>query len=827
MNLNRPDGYTPLGSPPRLPLGQQPASAAAAPPALDQPDGTSSRRRPGSPLPDVRSDVPITLRDQDRLDEQGMSALHHAIWDNNRKAVKSLLRLGANPNLRLPDRMTPLILAIRCGHGDVVQELLAVRRLDYDAREHNGATALHHAAHAGSAPMIGLLLEAGVDRLAVRADRVNALHLAALSGHADAVSVLMEAMPDHWNDVAHNGHSALHMAAAFGGADVVRTMVAQSGFDINQLTSSGQTALQVAAFNEALPVINVLLGVRGIDVNTLKSNNKTALQIAAEFGNEDIVAALVGVAGLDANILHKGLDAALHLAVAKNHPGVLQKLLDLPGIDVNLPNRDGFTALALCAQMKGSSTAKEDAALLLLSHPDIDPNGAIVLLSTSRRVRDYFRQRAGAPATQSDLDFKMQELARWAHFMPRTGRPNRFLTSATNALLGVLLHSTRSDRPPPPVGVHHDRGTKDGVFRLTLALEQSLQFHGGYNPKARRYATWLLEMATPEPNQNVAQPNHHHNQFLIDGIVYPRSELEDMAQARGNYALHDAIAQIVQQGWQANVHLPGFLLRGRDIVARLQERDVASISLEHAVVAVNAAIDALATDATVNARLQTALFQRYPAQMQDGKPLPVTARLAMANWILQQPELDSAMLNKAWRAQLMRFGVQHVLSQTSEVNEEGLTITAPETLRLLQSTLHSQFDQPERSDFSRQLQDAVLERLHDIGSEFPLCNTGCVQRLLDAPSGIDGTLTAREPHDRAIFQEILDIGSVVTRAFDAQFQECDQGIVSGMDQKNYDILSAAVQKDILRATAIDDLVGRRGWHRPRVEAQLKKVLDAL
>lgn len=102
-----------------------------------------------------------------------------------------------------------------------------------------------------------------------------------------------------------------------------------------------------------------------------------------------------------------------------------------------------------------------------------------------------------------------------------------------------------------------------------------------------------------------------------------------------------------------------------------------------------------------------------------------------------------------------------------------------------------------------------------------------MQRLLDAAAGVDTNLMAREPHDRAIFDEILRIGSVVNQAFDVHCKESEQGIVTGRDQHNYDELSGEVRKDILRVTTIDDLIRRRGWSRPTVEAQLNAVLDSL
>ncbi|GAA4013015.1 hypothetical protein GCM10022212_03720 [Actimicrobium antarcticum] len=802
------------------------AGSSASTPPDEASRNTRVRLQP--PQQAERRGLSCTIGNQDRRDGNGLSALHRAIQAQDSATVRALLRLRADPNLRLPDQLTPLMLAASLGQREVVQALLEDRRLNVEARCPRSATALHHAARNGHTDIVRLLVDRGCDCRAARPNGFNALHIAAFQGHAGAVAVLMDAMPGQWNTWAHNGYSALHLATRGGHSGVISTMASQHAMDINQLTSFGYTALQLAAKMGHTRVIEAILGAPDVDVNAQTANHKTALQIAADLGHEQSVGALVGAAGIDVNRLHGGFDAALHLAAKSGHMQVLEKLLDTPGIDVNLSDQTGITALLLCSARVGIAP-KEEVALRLLDHPDTDPNGAILLLGTSRRVLDYFRRKAGAPPTLSDRDFKIEELERWTHFKPRTGTPCRYATSITNAYLGKLLLDSSMEHPSAPAGARRDLDIKDAAFRLTLALEQSLQFHRGYSRQARECALLLLQAAPPEPQADPDQAHHYHNQFLIGGIAYPRSEIEDIAQAQGNYALEGELNNIAQQGWHANVHRPGFLLRGRDILTRLQERDTASLPMEDAIATINRCIGARATDAIANRRIQSALLDIEPTHAQRLQPVSDAARVHMASWISSQPEFDRAALQHAWRARLMFSGVQQTLSQDTEVDEDGLTITAPETLRLLQAHIQSLRDStwPADRTCAGQLQDAVLERLYDIGNESRVCNTGCVQRLLDAPAGIDATLMAREPHDRAIFNEILRIGGIVNRAFDDQYLECDQGVFGDEDRLKYDEHAGTVRKDILRATTIDELVRRRGWRQPQVEAQLRTVLDAL
>jgi hypothetical protein len=427
----------------------------------------------------------------------------------------------------------------------------------------------------------------------------------------------------------------------------------------------------------------------------------------------------------------------------------------------------------------------------------------------------------------SDREFIVQELERWADFKPSNGVPNRFITSATNAILGERLY-VQQGRQPSSLVARRDHHIKDAAFRLTLALEQSLQFHGRYNDDSRLIAQRLLAVAPREHAVVGGEPlpdDHYHNQFVLSGIAYSRGEIEEMAEGRGRYALEVEVDNIAHANWAANVHQEGFLLRGRDILERLAQLGGGTeLTTEEAVAAVQRQIAALPWDRDAHVQIHTFLsqFELFRADL-----TPQDIKQQVEDRVAAQPEPERTKLQDAWRVGMIHLGLEQVLSQDGEVNEGGLTTSAPKTLRLMQSYILQQSGLPDRQAVAQQLQDAVLERLYDIGREPQVCNTGCVQRLLDAAAGVDENLMAREPHDRAIFDEILHIGSVVNRAFDVHCKESDQAIDTEGDQCNYDALSGEVRKDILRATAMDDLIRRRGWSRPKVEAQLNAVLDGL
>ncbi len=93
----------------------------------------------------------------------GMTALHWAATKNDVDLAKLLLVAGAN--LKAATRIggyTPLLIASRSGHADMVTALLAAGS-DPNAATANGATPLMFAAQAGSVPTVNALLKGGAD----------------------------------------------------------------------------------------------------------------------------------------------------------------------------------------------------------------------------------------------------------------------------------------------------------------------------------------------------------------------------------------------------------------------------------------------------------------------------------------------------------------------------------------------------------------------------------------------------------------------------------------------------------------------------------------
>lgn len=118
--------------------------------------------------------------------------LGHEVLDDRTTAVlESVRRTGATvvdfgtviPPMTWPQGTTPLMTAAAQGRNDLIEDLLA-RGLPADATDDTGATALHHAAHAGNQAGATLLVAAGLDPGQVDGEGRTPARLARLAGHA-------------------------------------------------------------------------------------------------------------------------------------------------------------------------------------------------------------------------------------------------------------------------------------------------------------------------------------------------------------------------------------------------------------------------------------------------------------------------------------------------------------------------------------------------------------------------------------------------------------------------------------------------------------------
>jgi uncharacterized protein len=144
------------------------------------------------------------------------------------------------------------------GNKDTVRALLK-QRVDVDASQGDGTTALHWAAFRDDLDMAKMLIAAGANvKAETREGAITPLFMACTNGNAAMIDLLLKSGADA-NSVKANGTTALMTASASGSADAVKVLL-DRGADVNaKETVHGQTALMFASALNRDAVIKVLM----------------------------------------------------------------------------------------------------------------------------------------------------------------------------------------------------------------------------------------------------------------------------------------------------------------------------------------------------------------------------------------------------------------------------------------------------------------------------------------------------------------------------------------------------------------------------------------
>lgn len=187
--------------------------------------------------------------------------------------------------------------AIKASDTQAVRTLLDAR-VDVNAAQPDGTTALHWAANRDDAAIVDLLIRAGGNVKAANRYGVTPLWLASMNGNAAVIDMLLKAGADA-NTVVSDGETVLMTAARTGKAEAVNVLL-RHGANVNAKEGwRGQTALMWAAA-EGHPAVIRALVEGGADIAVRSNGGFTALLFAAREGQIGAVQALLA-AGADLN----------------------------------------------------------------------------------------------------------------------------------------------------------------------------------------------------------------------------------------------------------------------------------------------------------------------------------------------------------------------------------------------------------------------------------------------------------------------------------------------------------------------------------------------
>lgn len=250
------------------------------------------------------------------LPVRGESPLADAVQKSDRARIKSLLAERVDLNAAQIDGMTALHWAAQENDTDTAK-LLIKAGADAKATNRYGIDPLWLACQNGSSVLVEMLLKAGADPNLRQRGEETALMTAARTGDLESVKALLSAGAEV-NAREHRGQTAIMWAAAEGHAKVVDLLI-QSGADFRTPLDGGFTPLFFAAREGRAEVVKVLLKA-GADVNeAMRPKRKagrgpqggmTPLLMAVENGHFELAIDLVK-AGADPNDARGGY-TALH-----------------------------------------------------------------------------------------------------------------------------------------------------------------------------------------------------------------------------------------------------------------------------------------------------------------------------------------------------------------------------------------------------------------------------------------------------------------------------------------------------------------------------------
>lgn len=322
-----------------------------------------------------------------RSGETGMTAFSTACKQRHIALIQALIiRRSVEVNPKNLDGETPLISAVIRLDTKVTKILSDCEKVDLNAKDEKGFTALMYACHQSDLPNVEILMshterinpnlksvkghfplklavmtnnEEIIDKLLAHpnidvnnrdGDGCTAIfHAVRLSKPTTIIQLMETCDKADPNLTGTNGFSPLVLAVMSGDSDCVRSLLSFDRTDINHRDSNGNTPLIAAAGIKNAEILKLLLQQKKLNINARGKLGNTALMTAAMRGALEIVQLLANYPGVNINLRNDDDNTPLHEAVRFKHTKVVQFLVSLPDITINSFNKYGETPISLCA----------------------------------------------------------------------------------------------------------------------------------------------------------------------------------------------------------------------------------------------------------------------------------------------------------------------------------------------------------------------------------------------------------------------------------------------------------------------------------------------
>ncbi|CAH3039511.1 unnamed protein product [Pocillopora meandrina] len=285
--------------------------------------------------------------DIDSKDEGSATPLIIAVKGNHVEVVKYLLQRGADISLTYgPDKGNVLHIASQEGSVAVIIEMLLSYDLRPDPRDGEGNTPLAYAAAFGQIEAVNCLLEHGADPFLKGQNGWSLLHFAAQSGNVVIIETMLSKGLDIDSRAQSLGITPAMVSIRFGKLEALKYLL-EKGADGSLKTSEGQFShLSLAVKAGSVAAIELLLS-HGCSIDDRDNQGETPLMHAAVAGNTEVLKYLLaqGADPLLRNNLEFGL---LHLAALSSNFLTIEAVLS-ENFDINARCTDlGLTPLLAC-----------------------------------------------------------------------------------------------------------------------------------------------------------------------------------------------------------------------------------------------------------------------------------------------------------------------------------------------------------------------------------------------------------------------------------------------------------------------------------------------
>ncbi|PMD21888.1 hypothetical protein NA56DRAFT_645131 [Hyaloscypha hepaticicola] len=292
--------------------------------------------------------VKIVAETKPFLDRDTIShGLYWASWKGHETVVSYLLHLGAMPTWKMVDRQTPLIVAARFDHLNVIKQFLQVNKVEVNDRGQGGRTALSVAAGNGHIAIVECLLHhEDIQPDTPDFSKWTPIFWALGGKYFDIVRMFALDNRTDLNHIDKAGRSILSWAAAAGETEMVKFLLYRKEVDVRQRDFRGRTALSWAAENGHLEIVSMLRRSNRISISEKDNEGRNAISWAAKNGHDTVMKYLMKYDPSGADEKDENGWTPLAWALDRDSPDTVKTLLESGLVDPNQEDKSGRTPLS-------------------------------------------------------------------------------------------------------------------------------------------------------------------------------------------------------------------------------------------------------------------------------------------------------------------------------------------------------------------------------------------------------------------------------------------------------------------------------------------------